>query len=54
MDDVVPHFDEAPMLMVVPLSITALLSLVFGIAPDAFVQFFSITSLAVQNILGVG
>ena len=54
LDDVAPHFDEAPMLMVIPLSITALLSLVFGIAPDAFVHFFSITTMAVQNIMGVG
>ena len=54
LDDVAPHFDEAPMLMVIPLSITALLSLVFGIAPDAFVHFFSITTIAVQNIMGVG
>ena len=54
LDDVTPHFDEAPMLMVIPLAITALLSLVFGIAPDAFVRFFSITTLAVQNIMGVG
>ena len=54
LDDVVPHFDEAPMMMVIPLVITALLSIIFGIAPDAFVRFFSITTLAVQNILGIG
>jgi len=42
------------MMMVIPLVITALLSIIFGIAPDAFVRFFSITTLAVQNILGVG
>jgi len=51
---IVPHFDEAPMLMVIPITITALLSIIFGIAPDAFVSFFSIASLAVQNILGAG
>jgi len=54
LDDVTPHFDEAPMFMVIPLVITALLSIVFGIVPDAFFRFFSMTSLAVQNILGVG
>jgi len=35
-EDVKPNFDEAPMRMVVPLMITAIVSLILGIFPNAF------------------
>ncbi|MEW6327398.1 MAG: monovalent cation/H+ antiporter subunit D family protein [Thermodesulfobacteriota bacterium] len=54
LDDVKPHFDEAPMFMVVPLTLTAIISVVLGIAPDAGVHFFRIAKLAVNSILGLG
>lgn len=53
-EDVKAHFDEAPMFMVVPLILTAIISVILGVYPDAFVRFLSITSIAVKNILGVG
>jgi multicomponent Na+:H+ antiporter subunit D len=51
--DVNHDFDEAPMFMMIPLMVTAIISVILGIAPDAFVQFFKIATLAVQSILGV-
>ncbi len=51
-EDVTPRFDEAPMFMVIPLMVTATLSLLFGIFPNAFVHFFEIVNLAVQSIVG--
>lgn len=48
-----PGLNEAPMLMVVPLTLCAVLSVLFGIAPDAFVRFFQMATLAAKNVLGV-
>ncbi|MBA7644114.1 Na(+)/H(+) antiporter subunit A [subsurface metagenome] len=47
-----PHLDEAPTMMVVPLVITAVISLILGIFPNAFFHFFSIASMAAAKILG--
>ena len=47
-----PHFDEAPMRMVVPLVITAVISLILGIFPNAFFNFFNMASMAAEKILG--
>jgi len=47
-----PHFDEAPAMMVVPLVITAIISLILGIFPNAFFHFFNIASMAAEKILG--
>jgi len=47
-----PHLDEAPAMMVVPLVITAVISLILGIFPNAFFHFFSIASMAAAKILG--
>jgi len=47
-DDTNLHFDEAPM----PLVITAIISLILGIFPNAFFNFFNIASLAAEKILG--
>jgi len=51
-DDTNLHFDEAPMRMVIPLVITAIISLILGIFPNAFFNFFNIASLAAEKILG--
>ncbi len=51
-EDVNPHFDEAPMKMVVPLMLTALISILLGIFPDAFFNFFNIAAMAAGKILG--
>jgi len=51
-EDINPHLDEAPMKMVVPLVITAIISLILGIFPNAFFNFFNIASLAAAKILG--
>jgi multicomponent Na+:H+ antiporter subunit D len=47
-------FEEASMLMVIPLTACAITSVLLGIAPDAFFHFFGIATLAAQNILGTG
>jgi multicomponent Na+:H+ antiporter subunit D len=47
-----PHFDEASMKMVVPLVITAIISLILGIMPNAFFHFFNIASMAAKMVLG--
>jgi multicomponent Na+:H+ antiporter subunit D len=47
-----PHFDEASMKMVVPLVITAIISLILGVVPNAFFNFFNIASMAAERILG--
>lgn len=47
-----PHFDEAPMRMLVPLVITAIISLMLGIFPNAFFNFFNLASMAAGKILG--
>jgi multicomponent Na+:H+ antiporter subunit D len=46
------QFDEASMKMVVPLMITAIISLILGIFPNAFFRFFTIASTAAEKILG--
>jgi multicomponent Na+:H+ antiporter subunit D len=46
------HFDEASMKMVVPLMITAIISLILGLFPNAFFRFFTIASMAAERILG--
>ncbi len=51
-EDIIPRFNEAPMMMVVPLMITAILSIVLGIFPNAFFNFFNIASTAAVRILG--
>ena len=50
--DVASKIDEAPMLMVIPLCLTAAFSIIFGIMPNAFLNFFNIVRLAVTNVLG--
>ncbi|UCE34360.1 MAG: monovalent cation/H+ antiporter subunit D family protein [Deltaproteobacteria bacterium] len=47
-----PHFDEAPLRMLVPLIITAIISLILGVFPNAFFNFFNIASMAAEKILG--
>jgi multicomponent Na+:H+ antiporter subunit D len=47
-----PHFDEASMKMVVPLMVTAIISLILGIIPNAFFRFFDIASTAAEMVLG--
>jgi multicomponent Na+:H+ antiporter subunit D len=51
-EDVKPHFDEASMFMVVPLTATAAISLVLGIFPNTFLPFLEIVNIAVKSILG--
>ena len=51
-EDVNPHFDEAPVRMVAPLVITAIISLILGIFPNAFFNFFNLASTAAEKILG--
>jgi multicomponent Na+:H+ antiporter subunit D len=50
--DVKPHFDEASMFMVIPLTATAAISLVMGIFPNALLPFFEIVNIAVKSIVG--
>jgi len=47
-----PTFDEAPVLVVAPIIITAIGTLLFGLFPDAFIHFFQLAALSAQNILG--
>lgn len=47
-------FDEASMLMVIPLAVCATISIILGIAPDALFHFFGVATLAARNILGIG
>lgn len=51
-EDVKPHFDEASMFMVIPLTATAAISLVLGIFPNALLPFVKIVNIAVQSIVG--
>jgi multicomponent Na+:H+ antiporter subunit D len=48
-----PCVDEAPMIIVAPLLVTAAISLILGVYPNAFYNFFQLSSIAVQGILGV-
>jgi multicomponent Na+:H+ antiporter subunit D len=43
---------EAPMIMVVPIVITAILSLLLGIYPDLFFKFFQLAGSITSSILG--
>ena len=52
-EDIVVRFNEAPMMMVIPLMLTAILSIIIGIFPNAFFNFFNIASAAAGKILGV-
>ncbi len=47
-------FDEASMVMVVPLTTCAVISVILGIVPDAFFHFFQVATLAARNIVGIG
>jgi multicomponent Na+:H+ antiporter subunit D len=47
-----PYFDEAPVLLVAPIVITAIGSLLFGLFPDAFVHFFKLSVLSAKTIVG--
>jgi multicomponent Na+:H+ antiporter subunit D len=53
-EGVASGFNEASMLMVVPLTVCAIISVTLGIAPDAFFHFFAVATLAAKNILGFG
>jgi multicomponent Na+:H+ antiporter subunit D len=46
-------FDEASMLMVAPLTVCAIISIILGVAPNAFFHFFGVATLAAKNILGI-
>jgi multicomponent Na+:H+ antiporter subunit D len=46
------RFNEAPMMMVVPLSITAIMSVVLGIFPNALFHFLDLASMAAGKIFG--
>ena len=46
-----PTFNEAPWLILVPMLIAAIISIILGIAPDAFVHFFKMAALIGQNTL---
>lgn len=45
-------YKEASLLMVVPLFITALLSILFGIFPDLFFNFFNLASSVTHDVIG--
>jgi multicomponent Na+:H+ antiporter subunit D len=45
---------EAPMFMVVPIVITAILSLLFGIYPDLFLKFYTLAGKIAASIMGGG
>lgn len=45
---------EAPLTMVIPLVITAILSLLLGIYPDLFFKFFKLAASITASITGVG
>jgi multicomponent Na+:H+ antiporter subunit D len=53
-DEMESDIQEAPMLMVVPIAVCAILVILLGISPNAFVHFFEIASLATKSILGTG
>ena len=48
------QMDDASPVMVVPLVITATMSVVFGLAPNAFLNLLHLTRMSVRNILGGG
>jgi multicomponent Na+:H+ antiporter subunit D len=53
-DEMESDIQEAPMFMVVPIAVCAILVILLGISPNAFVHFFEIASLATKTILGMG
>jgi len=53
-DELKPGIQEASMFMVAPIAICAILSIVLGVSPNAFVHFFEMASFAMKSILGVG
>jgi multicomponent Na+:H+ antiporter subunit D len=53
-DEMKPGVQEASMFMVVPIAVCAILVILLGISPNAFVHFFEIASLATKSILGMG
>jgi multicomponent Na+:H+ antiporter subunit D len=53
-DESASPFAEAPIFLVIPMAITALMSIILGVDPNALFRFFHITTLAVQSILGGG
>ena len=53
-DEMKPGIQEASMFMVAPIAICAILSIVLGVSPNAFVHFFEMASSAMKSILGVG
>ena len=46
------RMDEASFLMLIPLLVTALLSVILGLAPNAFVDLLRLTRMSVASILG--
>jgi multicomponent Na+:H+ antiporter subunit D len=49
-----PRFNEAPLLVVVPIVVTAIFSIIFFVFPNAFLSFFKMATMATQDILGRG
>lgn len=52
--EVFTKVEDASPAMVVPLMLTAIMSIVLCIAPNAFLHLFHLTRMSVQTILGVG
>lgn len=48
------HFDEAPMLMVIPILCATAISVMLCVSPNAFVHVFDIARMAAMSILGAG
>ena len=52
--DVSPHFDEAPMSMLIPILICVGITIILCISPNAFVHVFDLARMATMSILGAG
>jgi len=52
--EVFTRVDDASPAMVVPLMLTAIMSIILCIAPNAFLHLFRLTRMSVQTILGAG
>lgn len=52
--DVSPHYDEAPMFMLVPILAAVSISVILCFNPNAFVYVFDIARIATISILGAG
>lgn len=52
--DVLPHFDEAPTFMLIPILATVGISVILCFEPNAFVYVFDIARMATMSILGAG